>query len=101
MKDEQFDVLMWKLEEIRTGIVDVESEVQGIKEVLLKKDDGVFIGDIVGDLSDIGNNIGIAIGRHIDDKLPGFDKDSFLHGINHGIDISKRKDENGKDNNKD
>jgi len=60
MKDEQFDVLMWKLEEIRTGIIDIEIEFQEIKEVLSKKNNGVFIGDKGSDLSDLhGINNGI------------------------------------------
>jgi len=95
MKDEQFKDLMEKLEEIRCGIVDVESEVQGIKGILSKKGDSRWISDMAGDLSDIGNEIGMVIGKFIDEKLPGFEKESFLHGINHGIDQSKGKDENG------
>ena len=37
-----------------------------------------------GDLGDVGNNIGIAVGKYIQF---GDDKDDFLHGINHGISL--------------
>lgn len=37
-----------------------------------------------GDISDVGNNIGIAIGKYIQ---YGDDKDEFIHGINHGISL--------------
>lgn len=40
-----------------------------------------------GDLSDLGNEIGIAIGRHTGEKN-GFEKDAFVVGIYHGISIS-------------
>lgn len=37
-----------------------------------------------GDLSDIGNEIGIAIGKHIPF---GDDKEDFINGIKHGISL--------------
>ena len=37
-----------------------------------------------GDISDVGNSIGIAIGKYIE---YGDDKDDFIHGINHGISL--------------
>jgi hypothetical protein len=43
-----------------------------------------------GDLSDIGNEIGIAIGKYLSQDV-GFDLDSFNAGIRHGIDLAKRK----------
>lgn len=39
----------------------------------------------IGDLSDLGNEIGIVIGKHIDSKFAGWGKDDFFHGIEHGI----------------
>jgi hypothetical protein len=39
-----------------------------------------------GDLSDLGNEIGIVIGRYTDDK--DYDKEGFTSGISHGISIS-------------
>ena len=41
----------------------------------------------VGDLSDIGNTIGIIIGKYICDDM-GFKEDAFLHGFNHGVSMS-------------
>ena len=40
-----------------------------------------------GDLSDLGNEIGIIVGKYICDDL-GFDKDDFISGIRHGISLS-------------
>lgn len=51
-----------------------------------------LIRDIVSakadDLSDIGNTIGIVIGKHLDKKEMGFDKDDFLHGLRHGFSLT-------------
>ena len=38
------------------------------------------------DIGDIGNTIGIVIGENISDK-PGFDKDSFMSGLKHGLSL--------------
>lgn len=40
-----------------------------------------------GDLSDLGNEIGIIIGQYTNDKM-GYEKEDFIAGINHGISIS-------------
>lgn len=40
-----------------------------------------------GDLSDLGNDIGFVVGKYLS-KDSGFDKDSFLQGIKHGLSIS-------------
>lgn len=39
-----------------------------------------------GDLSDLGNEIGLVIGKHISGKL-GYDADAFIHGLKHGISL--------------
>jgi hypothetical protein len=44
-----------------------------------------------GDLSDIGNEIGIIIGKHLSKEEMGFDLESFQAGIKHGLDLTKRK----------
>lgn len=48
----------------------------------------------VGDLDDIGNCIGFAIAKHFSGKIG--DEDDFMHGLQHGIDLIKRKDEANK-----
>ena len=40
-----------------------------------------------GDLSDLGNEIGIIIGEYTTDKM-GYEKDDFVSGVLHGISIS-------------
>ena len=41
-----------------------------------------------GDLSDVGNEIGIIVGDWIDENKFGFEKDSFISGIKHGISLT-------------
>ena len=38
----------------------------------------------VGDLSDIGNEIGIAVGNYTDSEI-----EDFKHGLDHGISLTK------------
>jgi len=40
-----------------------------------------------GDLSDLGNNIGILVGKYLSNDL-GFEEDDFMSGLKHGISIS-------------
>jgi len=42
----------------------------------------------IGDISDIGNEIGIILGKYIDEHEDGWDKDSFIAGLNHGISLT-------------
>ncbi len=39
-----------------------------------------------GDLGDVGNIIGIVIGKYISNDL-GFEKDDFIRGLKHGISL--------------
>jgi len=41
-----------------------------------------------GDVSDIGNEIGIILGKYISDNSFGWEKDDLISGINHGISIA-------------
>lgn len=41
-----------------------------------------------GDVSDIGNEIGIILGKYINEKEMGWELDSFISGIKHGISIT-------------
>jgi hypothetical protein len=40
-----------------------------------------------GDLSDIGNEIGILLGKHIKEDTIGFEQSSLISGIKHGISL--------------
>lgn len=40
-----------------------------------------------GDLSDIGNEIGIIIGKYLSDDELGYDLDDFISGLEHGISL--------------
>ncbi len=41
-----------------------------------------------GDISDIGNEIGIIIAKYFDDKNFGWDEEGFIDGLNHGISLT-------------
>jgi hypothetical protein len=43
------------------------------------------VGKVDSDISDIGNVIGIAVGKHIVEL--GLDKEDFINGIKHGISL--------------
>lgn len=43
----------------------------------------------IGDIGDIGNEIGIIVGKYFSDEM-GWDKQSFLHGIEHGIKLNRK-----------
>lgn len=40
-----------------------------------------------GDLSDLGNDIGLNIGEYINKDKLGYEKEDFISGIHHGISI--------------
>ena len=40
-----------------------------------------------GDLSDLGNDIGLNIGEYIDKDKLGYEKEDLISGIHHGISI--------------
>jgi len=42
--------------------------------------------DYVGDLGDVGNEIGIIIGKHISDEM-GYELDDFISGVKHGVSL--------------
>ena len=42
------------------------------------------------DISDIGNEIGIVVGKHLNEKRMGYEYNSLIHGINHGISMKKK-----------
>jgi hypothetical protein len=41
-----------------------------------------------GDLSDIGNEIGIVIGKYINKKDMGYELGSFVSGVKHGVSLT-------------
>lgn len=46
------------------------------------------LGPLRGDLSDIGNEIGIVVAKTIHGKnIPGFEKEDFINGFNHGYSL--------------
>jgi len=63
-------------------MIEVEPIVKDLTEQLQK------INFSKGDLSDIGNEIGIALGKYISDEM-GFEYEDFLAGIRHGISLAK------------
>ena len=41
-----------------------------------------------GDLSDIGNEVGIILGKYISKGSFGWEKDDFISGLNHGVSLT-------------
>jgi len=41
-----------------------------------------------GDVSDIGNEIGIILGKYISKGSLGWEKDDFIAGLNHGVSLT-------------
>lgn len=41
-----------------------------------------------GDASDIGNEIGIVLGKYLKKDKFGFEKEDFIAGLNHGVSLS-------------
>ena len=39
-----------------------------------------------GDLSDVGNEIGIIIGKYISSDM-GYELEDFIHGVKHGVSL--------------
>ena len=66
------------------------SNFQEITDRLIEKitDEKVKLFAVSGmaDLSDVGNIIGIAIAPYFSEEI-GFDKNSFIEGIKHGISL--------------
>ena len=42
-----------------------------------------------GDLSDIGNEIGIIVAKYFDESQLGYEKNAFMHGLKHGISLTE------------
>ncbi len=49
--------------------------------------ENIFYIRFIGDLSDLGNNIGLNIGHYINSEKLGYEKDDFISGLEHGISI--------------
>lgn len=62
---------MTKFEEVKKRIIDQLNNVE-----------------YDGDLSDIGNEIGIAIGESISKDEIGYETEDLIHGIRHGISLT-------------
>lgn len=72
---------------------DVEKNKKIISRLkqLIEKDEEVLIRS--GDLSDLGNWIGIAIGPYIEKDSMGYELNDLDAGIQHGIDLAKNHSE--------
>lgn len=57
-----------------------------INDNIIKIESDIFIR-FRGDLSDLGNDIGLEIGEYINNDNIGFDRDDFISGLYHGISI--------------
>lgn len=58
--------------------------VNDIIEILNHSTDKLNVGC---DLSDIGNEIGVALGKYVDKNKVGYELESFISGIRHGVSL--------------
>jgi len=58
-----------------------------LSEIKKELIDFINESEVDTDFTDLGNTIGIIIGKYTNDEM-GFDKDSFIQGIKHGISLS-------------
>jgi hypothetical protein len=61
-------------------------EIRYIKNQLIKRLQNIRYEE--GDLSDIGNEIGIILGDYMDES-DGFKFDDFISGLKHGISLTQ------------
>lgn len=61
------------LEELIRRLLDIQKNTKGNNE---------------NDLSDMGNEIGSILGKYINNEEIGFDKESFIMGLDHGISLA-------------
>lgn len=52
------------------------------------------------DISDIGNEVGIIVGKYIDENIMGYEYSSFIHGIEHGLSFTAKKNNKNKNGKK-
>lgn len=79
-----------------------EQIIKSIDEPVLEPTENNHVNDIANDvaerlkysklkigcdLSDIGNEIGLAIGKHIKENKLGYEIESFIAGIKHGVSL--------------
>jgi hypothetical protein len=89
---ETLEGLKWIAEQI---IKSTEKPI--IEDTVSKSDLDRLIDELVahlsstfvrGDISDLGNEIGIILGKYTSDEI-GYELDSFIHGIKHGVSLTK------------
>lgn len=57
------------------------------KEIFKELSQGLTaIKNYNGDLSDVGNEVGILIAKYLDDEL-GYDLEGFIAGVRHGVSL--------------
>ena len=83
-KLEKFNLSDEQLQAI-DNIIAGELEIKDFREVLFNIAERVSkVENVVQDISDVGNEIGIAIGKYINNEE---DKKDFIRGIEHGISL--------------
>lgn len=63
----------------------INKKISSRLKCLLNRDEQLFIQG--GDLSDLGNLIGIAVGSYIENNSNGYELEDLYSGIEHGIDL--------------
>lgn len=100
-RSKTFEKLLARMEEYenspegreRERIRKEEADYKSIVRELIKSLEDTLELDAYNsaDISDLGNEIGFVVGRHINEKRMGYEYSSFIHGLNHGIELNEIK----------
>jgi len=62
-------------------------KITKIKKISFEISNQLYQINYKGDLSDLGNEIGVVLGKYIKKKKIGYQLDSFIDGLKHGISL--------------
>jgi len=62
-------------------------KITKIKKISFEISNQLYQINYKGDLSDLGNEIGVVLGKYIKKKKIGYQLDNFIDGLKHGISL--------------
>jgi len=65
----------------------MDKNINNFKEILTEISNNLNMVNYDGDLSDVGNEIGVIIGVYIDNNRHGFELEDFINGLKHGVSL--------------
>jgi hypothetical protein len=68
----------------------IQEEMEEFKKIKEEIKTQLDTANYEGDLSDIGNEIGVVIGNYLSVWKIGYEYDDFINGVKHGISLSDK-----------